>query len=342
MFDVKKNHFLQALIAVALVWAIIQVHLVLVLFFIAFLFILVLHPLVRLLKRWHFPTPFAVLTPVIGVAALVALIGFFVIPTFVDQIQQFAKQAPTYLHEIQKVPLLKKFNIDTQSVTSYIQTHSDTLSSTLLSITTTAITLVVGMITIIIVTLYGMASYDGLRATFLSYIPANRRARAHDILVRAEKKVVTWVWAQLLLSVAVGIMVWIGSALLGLPFPGILGLISALLEVIPTLGPIVATIPGFLLGLTISLRVAIFAIVLHIIVSQIEAHLLAPLMLGRTVNLHPIIIIFSLLVGTELYGIIGALLAVPVALVISAFVDSFRDGRPAHDLEEATVTGQSP
>lgn len=334
MFDFKRNHILQALLLVAIVWLVIKLSSVVLLFFIAFLFILMLHPVVRRLKAWHFPTALAVLTPIFAVVGLAVLVGFFIVPAFIDQAKEFSKQVPTYLSDLQRSPLLHSsaFHIDTKSVTKFIQDHANMLGTTLLTITTTAVTLVVGAITIIVVTLYGVGNYDRLRLTFLSYVPAAHRDRAYDILARVEKKVVMWLGAQLLLSVVVGVMVWVGAALLGLPFPGILGLISGVLEVIPTLGPIAATIPGFLLGLTISLRTAIFAIVLYIVVQQIENHILAPLLLGRTVNLHPIIIIFSLLVGALLYGILGTLLAVPAALVISAIVDSFRDGKPRKKL----------
>lgn len=326
MFDFKRNQFLQALLLVAIVWLVLKLTAIIIVFFIALLFILVLHPVVDWLRHRHVPTVFAVLAPVIGIFALLALLGFFAVPTFVDQVSQFAHKAPDYVNKLQHSSLLahSKLHLDTKSVTKFAQNHSGSLSNALISLTTKFLELVTGVITIFIVTLIGTGTYERSRQTLFTYVPRRHRKRAVDIWSRIERKIVTWVGAQLLLSAVVGIMVWIGSALLGLPFPGLLGLISGFLELVPTLGPIAATIPGFLLGLTISVKVAVFAIVLHLVVAQIEAHLLAPWLLGRTVRLHPIVIIFSLLTGTVLYGILGTLLAVPSALIISAVVDSFR------------------
>lgn len=337
MFDLRHNHFLQALFIFAIGWLIVTLSQIIIIFFIALIIILLMHPAVSSLKRHHFPTALAVLTPLLIFLGVLALIGFFVLPNFINQGIEFAEKLPVYLHDLRHYSIFNNshFSLDGSSVSHFIQGHSSSLSHTVISFTTTVIDIVVGVLTIIVVTVYGVASYDRIRGTLLSYVPQRRRDRAHDIWSRVEKKIVTWVGAQLMLSAAVGLMVWVGSWLLGLPFPGILGLIAFFLEIIPTIGPIVATVPGFLLGLTISLRIALFAIVLHIIVAQIEAHILAPWLLGRTVKLHPIIIIFSLLVGALLQGILGIFVAVPAALVISAGVDSFRDGKPARYIPEA-------
>lgn len=330
MFDFRRNHFLQALFIFALGWLIVTLSQIIIIFFIALIIILLLHPLVSTLKRHHFPTALAVLTPVLIFLGILALIGFFVLPNFISQSIEFAEKVPAYLHDLRHYSIFNNshFSLDSSSITHFLQGHSSSLSHTVISFTTRIVDIVVGVLTIIIVTVYGVASYDRIRGTLLSYVPHRNRDRAHDIWSRVEKKIITWVGAQLMLSAAVGIMVWIGSWLLGLPFPAILGLIAFFLEIIPTIGPIVATLPGFLLGLTISLKIALFAIVMHIVVAQIEAHVLAPWLLGRTVKLHPIIIIFSLLAGALLQGILGIFVAVPAALVISAFVDSFRDGKP--------------
>ncbi|HET8708728.1 MAG TPA: AI-2E family transporter [Candidatus Saccharimonadales bacterium] len=327
MFDFRRNHILQALVVIAVVWLLIKLSAIVLLFFIAFLLVTVLRPLVDWLERHHVPVALAVFLPILGVAVLAALVGYFVVPNIIAQGSHFAQNVPDYTHKLQRVHGFD-FHFDVGSLRQSLQGHFGTVGNTLVLVTRTAIELVVGVITIIVVTLYWLGSYDRVQQTMLSYVPAASRRRAADIWARAEKKLVSWLVAQVLLGLIVGLMVWIGAIIIGLPFAGVLGMISGLLEIIPTLGPIAAAVPGILLGFTVSWKTAVAALIMYLAVQQVENHLLAPFLVGRTVRLHPIIIILSLLIGAALYGIGGALLAVPIALVISSFVDSFRDGKP--------------
>lgn len=326
MFDLRKNHILQAIVVVIVIWLVVTLKAVLIVFFIAFLVATVLHPVVSWLKRHHFPTGLAVLIPIVGLLVLAALVVYLIAPQISNEVTSFSNKIPGYAHDLKHNGI--NLHIDTKSVKSVLQNHFGTISSAVISATKTAVEIVVGVISIIVISLYWLGSYERVRETIVSYFPAGGRARASDIWSRVEKKLVSWVAAQILLSIAVGLLVWIGALVIGLPFAGILGLISGLLEIIPTLGPIASAVPGVLLALTISWQTAVAAAIMYLIVHQLENHLLAPWLLGRTVRLSPIIVIFALLTGAVLYGILGALLAVPVALVISAFVDSYRDGKP--------------
>lgn len=335
MLDIRNNHILQALLVVVIIWLVLVLKAVIVLFFIAFLLVTVLYPLVGWLQRHHVPVALAVLLPIIGVALLAALVGYFVVPNLIAQGSHFAHNVPDYVHKLQQQHGLD-FKFDIGSVRSAVQQHFGTVGNTLVLVTRTATTIVVGVVTIIVVTLYWLGGYERLQQTVLSYVPKRGRARAADVWARVEKKLTSWLVAQFLLGLVVGLMVWIGAMIIGLPFAGVLGLVSGLLEIVPTLGPIAAAIPGVLLGFTISWQTALAALIMYVAVQQVENHLLAPFLVGRTVRLHPIVIIFSLLIGATLYGIIGALLAVPVALVISSVVDSYRDGKPC--LQPSSVT----
>lgn len=331
MFNLRKNHILQAIVVIIAIWLVVTLKLILVVFFIAFLITVALNPAVKWLHQRKVPIGLAAAMPIVGLIILLALAAYFVLPNLVQESSKFATHIPDYIAQFKHQHNLN-FHLDLNSLRQTLQGHYGSLSSTILTVTSNVVKLLVGVITIVVVTLYWLGSYDRSRATLISYFPKQYQARASDIWTRVEKKLVSWVKAQILLSVVVGVLVWIGALVIGLPFAGVLGLISGLLEIIPTLGPIAAAIPGVLLALTVSYKTTLVTLLLYVVVQQIENHLLAPILLGRTVRLHPIIIIFSLLVGAELYGILGALLAVPAALTISAAVDSFR-GDPIHGEE---------
>lgn len=324
MFNFKQNRILQALLALLAVWLLVRLREVVIIFFIAFLVTTVLHPLVEWLRRRRVPVGIAIASPLLLVVVMLGLLGYIVVPTLFTQGANFVGSLPSYLNTLHVPGSHGNYHFDLASLEGALKNHYDTLTQALLSFTTTFVTLLVGVVTVIVVSIYWTGSYDGVKATLLTYLPRRWRARAADVWTRMERKLRLWFAAQLLLSVAVGLLVWIGAHLLGLPFPGILGIISGLFEVIPTLGPIAAALPGILLGLSQSLGKGIAALILYIVVQQLENHILAPMLLGRTVKLHPMVIIFSLLAGSILVGIIGALLAVPAALAVSAAVDSYR------------------
>lgn len=327
MFNLRQNHLLQAIIVIAIILLVLLLKAVIVVFFIAFLVTTFLHPLVGWLRRKHVPVGFAVFLPILSLALIVAAVVYFAAPQIARESGQFVDKMPEFVRQIEKHGLDLHINI--HDLQSTLQDHFGTIGDALIGATKAAVEVVVGVVSIIVICLYWLGSYERVQQTLLSYVPKKSRARASDIWARVEKKLVSWVFAQVLLGLVVGLLTWIGAMILGLPFAGILGVIAGFLEVIPTLGPIAAAIPGVLLGFTISLSTVVGALIMYIAIQQIENHLLAPWLLGRTVRLSPIIIILSLLVGATLYGILGALLAVPVALVISAFVDSYRAGQPS-------------
>lgn len=326
MLGIKNNQFVQAIAVVLLLVLAFLLKAVLVTFFVAFLITTFLYPLVRWLRARHVPNGLAVLLPILGLIIVVAGLVYFVSPQIAQESRQFSNNVPTYLNQLKQHGI--DIPVDTNSVKTFVQDHFGAISDVVLAATKTVTEAVIGIVSIIVVTIYWLGSYEKIQKTLLSYVPARSRQRLSDIWARIEKKLASWIIAQVLLGIVVGLMVWIGALIIGLPFAGILGLISGVLEIIPTLGPIAAAIPGVLLGLSISWETALAALILYIAIQQIENHLLAPVLLGRTVHLSPIIVIFSLLVGATLDGIMGALLAVPVALVVSAFVDSYRDGGP--------------
>lgn len=324
MGPLRKNYILQALAVLAVIYLVIDLRYVATIIFLSFIFTVVMNPVVSYMKRHKVPTALAVLTPIVIALAAIGLIAYFIIPTFAQQITLFANKVPHYINVLKNRHIINpKTNVS--SLGNIVQSHFNTLSSKLLSYSLSVLKILTGLLSIFIISVYWVSTYPKTRKTLLSFFPTSARSRATDILTRMEHKIVSWLRAQVLVSFAVGAMVYIGATIIHLPFAGLLGLVAGLLEIVPTLGPIASAIPGILLGLTVSPEKAIVALVMYIIIDQLEAHILSPWLLGHSVKLHPAIIIIALLTGAELYGIVGTLIAVPVSLCISAVVDSFRN-----------------
>ena len=143
-----------------------------------------------------------------------------------------------------------------------------------------------------------------------------------DLWYRSEKNLGRWFQVQLLLSLIVGLMTFVGLSLLGVKFALILAVLIMILELVPNVGPVLAAIPAVALAFFQSPSLGFWTIALYIGIQQIENHVLTPLIIGRTLGINPVVVVISLLVGFNLAGILGMILAVPVATVI---VEWFND-----------------
>ena len=130
--------------------------------------------------------------------------------------------------------------------------------------------------------------------------------------------------AKVLLGDVIGIFTWIGLTAFGLQFAVPLGLIAGILEIVPTIGPIIAAVPAIIVALTISPGFAISIMLFYILVQMLENNILVPKIMQKAVGLNPIVIIIGVLIGSKFLGILGALLAVPFISMTQILFKSFK------------------
>ncbi|KKS14295.1 MAG: hypothetical protein UU67_C0003G0017 [Candidatus Daviesbacteria bacterium GW2011_GWB1_41_5] len=143
-----------------------------------------------------------------------------------------------------------------------------------------------------------------------------RQEKVQKILRLVEEKLGAWLRGQVVLSLLIGAMTYAGLLILGVEFALPLAILAGLLEVVPVIGPIIAAIPAVLLALTVSPFQAGLVTGLYVAIQQLEGHVVVPQVMRRAVGLNPLLVILAISVGGRLLGIGGALLAVPIAVVI--------------------------
>lgn len=181
---------------------------------------------------------------------------------------------------------------------------------------------IVSFLGVIVISFYLSVMKGGIDIFLRSVVPDKHEDYIIDLWRRSEKKLGHWVQAQLLLSLVVGLLTFIGLSILGIKFALILAVLMMVLELVPTVGPVLGAIPAVALGFFDSPSLGFWTLALYIGIQQLENHILAPLILGRRLGVNPVVVIISLLVGFNLAGILGMILAVPVATVI---VEWFND-----------------
>jgi predicted PurR-regulated permease PerM len=146
-------------------------------------------------------------------------------------------------------------------------------------------------------------------------LPDQYERSALEVFGRFRLKMRNWFQAQLALSALIGLVVGFGAWALGLEYPLVLGMSAALFELVPIVGPIITGAFAFLIAVTQSSTLGIYTVVFFVIIQQIENHLLTPLIMGKSVAVHPLMVIVSLLIGGRVGGFIGIVLAVPLAVL---------------------------
>lgn len=169
-------------------------------------------------------------------------------------------------------------------------------------------------------TIYLVIRPDPLINGFVSLFPAERRPRVREILARMYTAVQRWFLGQLAAMTLIGVLSAIAFSIIGLPFALLLGLFAGLISFIPFIGPTIAAIPPLLLALTISPIQALWVLAAYLAIQTIESNVIQPIVMSQAVELHPAVVVFTLLIMSTLFGFIGLFLAVPLVAALYVLV----------------------
>lgn len=176
---------------------------------------------------------------------------------------------------------------------------------------------------VVVSSFYLSLSRDGVERFIRAVFPADSEEAALRIYEHSRKRIGLWFRSQVILSLTVGFLVFAALFLLGVKYPVLLGFIAAVFEIVPFVGPILAGSAAVLTAFISSPLTALYTLIVFVIIQQIENHVLVPLIVGRSVGLHPVIVITSLLVGAQVGGFLGILIAVPAAVVLQEVVENW-------------------
>jgi predicted PurR-regulated permease PerM len=201
-------------------------------------------------------------------------------------------------------------------------------------------TILISTLLILVVGFFMAADARFAPRVIARFFPPRYRATVADLAHQLSRRLGHWARAQALVGLFFGVTFGLGLALLGVPYALSLGVAGAVLELIPYVGGAVVTGLGMLVALAVSPWLALGVLVLYLVVAAIESHVVYPKLVGDIVGLHPLVIIVALFLGAEAKGILGALLAVPVAVVIQVLFDHFYSFDEVASTEVLPVEGQ--
>ncbi|MBI4087225.1 MAG: AI-2E family transporter [Candidatus Liptonbacteria bacterium] len=178
-------------------------------------------------------------------------------------------------------------------------------------------------IAVLVSSFYLSLSRDGVERFIKTVFPPDYEKMALRIYERSRKKIGFWFQTQVFLSFVMGILVWVSLLILGVKHAFIVGILAGIFELMPFVGPILSGAVAVIMALSTSASLALYTLLVFLALHQFESHVLVPILTRRTVGLHPVIVIVALLIGAEVGGFLGVLIAVPAAAVFQEIIDEW-------------------
>ena len=283
------------------------------------------------------------------VLAALAAIGALFVPTVVHQVSDFVGKVPDYVHDISHGKgrfgfLETKYHLP-EKIRDAIHKGGAAkvlgLSGAALSITKSVITIVVGTLTIAFLTFFMLLEGPTWMERFYGLLPSEARPRWENVCRQIYRTVGGYVTGYLLISLIAGSSTTLVLIIMGVPYAVALGLLVAILDLIPLAGATIAAIVIGAVAFIHSIVAGIVVIVFFIVYQQVENHFLQPVVYGRTVQLSPLMVLISVLIGAELAGILGALGAIPVAGAIQVLIVDWLRHRRERNVPAAAAIPQT-
>ena len=311
------------------VWFVSRTQEVLTIFLISVILAVALRPSVddvsrRQLPLLHRPVPRAVAILVIYLllALIVALVMILIVPRLAVEVSNLIGSLPGYLMMLQgllsrleEYPFVADLSTLQQQAVNQIIASFGQITA-FLSFAIDLVTTILSFGVVLVLTFFLIMDAEPLHRYIISLLPPEHRGRAREVTGRMGRKIEGWLTGEMTLSVFIGGGTALGMWLLDMPFPLLLGLAAGLFELVPMVGAYLGATPAVIVALFQPTWKLIAVIAFFVMLQQIENNILAPNVMSRQVEMPPLLVILALLMGAAIMGIVGALLAVPVAAVL--------------------------
>jgi predicted PurR-regulated permease PerM len=294
----------------------------------------VLSPAVSILERRGFPRGLAVAAVTIGLVLIVGALLYVFVRPLASQSIEFAQNLPETVDRIQRAPLvrqaLERFNLEqtVEQASPELPQRLLGLSGPLVSAFASVAAFLVALISVVVLAVFLLIYGPQFGATGLALVGERlKQERLRRLGGRSLQAVSGWVAGNVLTSIVAGIATTIVLLIAGVPYGVLLGLWVAFADLIPLVGATLGAIPAVIIAFTVSVPVGIAVVIFFVLYQQFENHVLQPAVYGKTIKLNPFLVLLAVLVGVELAGFLGALLALPVAGIIQIVVLDVLDER---------------
>lgn len=319
-------------------WILTQIEVVLVLGLFGLLLGTILEGPVRRLEERHIPRPAGIFIIYAGIIGSLVLLVFLIIPPIAEQAGDFRTEVPATLRELEQEwsagsnPLLRGPGADLlDRAISFFDEPQGELSTDAaeraIPVITSITTGIVGVLTLLVITFYYLMEKALIRQLIIQQLAPERQPRVNRIWEDVENKVGGWMRGQLVLCLIIGTIATVSYGIIDLRFWPLLGLWAGLTEIIPIIGPWIGGVPAVLVAITMGWETALITAGVIVGMQTLENWVLVPRVMRGAVGLTPLTVFLAILAGTQFMGVVGAVLAIPIAATLQVILTNFLDAR---------------
>ncbi len=298
---------------------------ILVAIFLAIVISAALDPVVSWLEKRRVPRLLGTLGIYIILIFVLALLAYAIVPIALSEFNtllgSLGKYSGTLFEFIDTSGFIESINQALSKVTNLLLSGS----TSVLEIGTRFLGGLTATVSVFVLSFYLTVGKDGAEKFMLTVLPGHYEPKVIGLYRRIKKKIGNWLAGQVVLSLGVGLLVFLGLWILGVKYSLILGIIAGIFELVPYVGPIFSGSLAVLVGLTQSVALGFYVLILFIIIQQLENNLLVPAVTNLTTSLQPVVILISILIGAKVFGFIGLVLAVPTAVLLQELLDDWSE-----------------
>ncbi len=347
---IKTSTFFKLLVTAAVSFILYQMSVFLLPLFLAIGMAFALYPIVNLIAKIKVGQGTIHLSRVVAIALafvtfgvfVLVTIGFIILPLF-GQINELLVQLPVFMTKAEannlniffdgsgKYPQLPStFGMLLDEIVNWAMIFVSNILKNLLHSSIDIIKNLVGLVVVPFLSFYFLKDWRELRLMVINLFNYDAQEKAAHVIDEIGRTLSAYIQGLGKLSLIAGISITLGTLSLGVDFPLVLGFLAMLAETVPVVGPMVGAVPAIFIAYGQSSTNAFYVALFYIIFYQFDANFIMPKIMGQKIDLHPVVLIISLLIGAKLFGILGMLFAVPVAAVYRVlYKELWHDGEQA-------------
>lgn len=322
-FSISPQTLFRVTVTVLSLWFLYLIRDIIALLLIAVIITAALNPVIGRLQKWHLPRALTVTFVYVLFFTMVSFLVAFIVPMLANQVDALSAQLSAYLEDAQTSTIGAFFGLENIASEDFFAGIRSTMSGSIgdvFSRTASFFTGVIATLATLSMSFYMSLQKNGMKRFLVSVTPRQHQRYISSLTDRIQESFGWWMAGQAVTMIFVGILYFIALSILGVPYALVLAVLGGILEIVPYLGPVMSAIPALILGFAISPVTGLLVMVAYAIINLIENHVLIPQIMQKAVGLNPVAVILALLIGAKVAGLIGVIIAVPIAGAVSLFI----------------------
>ncbi len=328
-FDISWSAIFKILITAVAVWAFFAVREILFMLFVVFIFVAAVNPTIKNMQK-HMSRGLAVALFFTILVVAFTLLSYLFLPKLITQVNTLGEIIPDIINKLRPALESLRSGSSSSTVNDVISNASGSLGSAGSNAFSAALSFFGGLASVVtglVLSFYLLLEEKNAREFLHQIMPRNRFEPAYAMLRKISHQMGAWIRGQLTIMLFVGLLNVIVYTIIGVSSPLPLGLWSGLMEVIPYIGPVIGVMPGVFVAINTGdiLTVALVIIVNFFVIQQIQNFYITPRVMAKAVGLSPVFVILAMLVGIALFGVTGAIIALPSAAIVSVIIGDWHN-----------------